>query len=469
MLKIYEDSINYTCQVIKLPNKVEVPGLNNLCKVSIFGNDCLIGADSDPEGLYLFFPAECKIDSEFLSANNLYINSELNRDKTKKGFFEDNGRVKALKFKGIICTGFICPISFLSFLSDNKISYRGGFLDLSNNGGFETKSFTIKVNDSVVSLVAGDEFNSIANINICSKYYNKLPEVPQTKKDRKIIDFIDDIMAPQHFDTEHLLKNCHRLKLDDYIAVTYKLHGTSARYFNTLVKRKLSLLERVCQFFGVKVQTEEYKVICGSRKALKSMNFETFEGKNHYYSEDLWSKVGKEYFEGKLNHGEAVYAEVIGRDYTGAAIQHGYTYRLDKPKVYIYRISNINSQGIEVDLSYSQMKERAIQLGLDICPEYFYGKLVDFIGKHISFPERTSLEYGLETVLNKIFFENGYKTPLLEQPSILDSSVVEEGFCIRIDKYPKPNIYKIKSKLFLSYETGQKDKEITNIEDDQST
>jgi hypothetical protein len=69
-------------------------------------------------------------------------------------------------------------------------------------------------------------FNSIANINICSKYYNKLPEVPQTKKDRKIIDFIDDIMAPQHFDTEHLLKNCHRLKLDDYIAVTYKLHGT---------------------------------------------------------------------------------------------------------------------------------------------------------------------------------------------------------------------------------------------------
>lgn len=47
MVKIYEDSINYTCQVIKLPNKVEVPGLNNLCKVSIFGNDCLIGVDSD--------------------------------------------------------------------------------------------------------------------------------------------------------------------------------------------------------------------------------------------------------------------------------------------------------------------------------------------------------------------------------------------------------------------------------------
>lgn len=299
-------------------------------------------------------------------------------------------------------------------------------------------------------------------------YTCQVIKLPKIEKDRKIIDFIDGKMAPQHFDTSHLLKNCNNLNLDDYIAVTYKLHGTSARYFNTLVKRKLSLLERFCKFLGIKVQTEEYKLVCGSRKVIKSVDFKAIDDKNHWYKTgDLWTEVGVNYFRDKLNHGEAVYCEIIGKTYGGEAIQSGYTYGLNLPEIYIYRISNINSQGIEVDLSYQQMKERAVQLGIKVCPEYFYGKLVDFIAKHISFVKRTYLEYGLEAILNKIFFENGYKTPLLEQPSILDCSVVEEGFCIRIDKYPKPEIYKIKSKKFLEHETKMVDKEVVDIESDQ--
>lgn len=438
MLKIYEDSINYTCQVIKLPNKVEVPGLNNLCKVSIFGNDCLIGVDSDPEELYLFFPAECKIDDDFLKSNNLYRHSELNNDKTKTGFFENNGRVRSVKFKGVVSTGFICPLSFLW-------------------------NVTSKSGMAILGLNPGDEFNSIANINICSKYYKKLPSTPQEKRERKTEDFIDGKMAPQHFDTSHLLKNCNNLNLDDYIAVTYKLHGTSARYFNTLVKRKLSLLERLCKFIGVKVQKEEYKLVCGSRKVIKSVDFKAIDDKNHWYKTgDLWTEVGVNYFRDNLNHGEAVYCEIIGKTYGGEAIQSGYTYGLNLPEIYIYRISNINSQGIEVDLSYQQMKERAVQLGIKTCPELFYGTLEQFILKHIGMND----PHTTEEMLNQIF--HNYPE-LLEKPSILDCSVIEEGFCIRIDKYPKPNIYKIKSKKFLEFETKQIDKKITNIEDDQST
>ena len=112
-LEIIKGSENYTCQVIKLPNKIPVKGLDNLVEVNYQGNSCLVGKDSDENLPYLFFPAECKISKDFLSANNLFRHNNLNSDDTKKGFFEDSCRVKAVKFKGVISSGFVIPLSSL--------------------------------------------------------------------------------------------------------------------------------------------------------------------------------------------------------------------------------------------------------------------------------------------------------------------------------------------------------------------
>lgn len=434
-LKIYPDSKNYTCQVIKLPVKIPVKGLDNLVEVNFQGNSCLVGKDSDESELYLFFPAECQISHEFLSINNLYRHSELNKDKDKKGFFEDNRRVKAIKFKGVTSTGFIIPLSSLT--------------------GFG------KVNSMFLEVKPGDEFNEIAGLELCRKYHKPTEKKEGMKNPRTkmIDDIVDSRFAPEHQDTSHLMKNTHKLSLTDWITLTIKLHGTSARFYNTLVKRKLSLVERIAKWFGAKVQAEEYDYVSASRRVVKSVGFEALPNKNHFFtSGDLWSEVGKEYFDGKLNQGEAVYCEIIGKTYTGEAIQHGYSYGLEKPKVYIYRISNINTQGIELDLPYEQMKERALQLGIDVCPEFFVGKLEDFLKLH-----SVDLSLDLEENLSKTFYDR-----LLEKPSILDSSVVEEGFCLRIDKYGKPDIYKIKSKAFLLHEGHSLDKQVVDIEEEQT-
>lgn len=438
-LKIYEDSTNYTCQVIKLPVKIPVKGLDNLVEVNIQGNSCLISKDSDENCPYLFFPSECKISAEFLSANNLYRHNDYNLDKSKKGFFEDNGRVKAIKFKGIISSGFVIPLTSLSYI--NK-----------------------------TDLKIGDEFNSIDDINICQKYIKQIDRKKgmSNPKTRVIDQIVDSRFAPEHPDTSHLLKNCHKLNLDDYIAVTYKLHGTSARYYNTLTKRKLNWKDKIAKFLGVSIQKDKYEYISASRRVLKSIGFEELPNKNHYFnSGDLWSAVGKEFFEGNLLEGEAVYCEIIGKTYTGEIIQHGYSYGFEKPKVYIYRISMINTQGTEIDLSYHQMKERAKQLNIEVCPELFYGKLSDFILKYDSKTTKSFEMWDdreLEPTLNRIFYDQ-----LLEKPSILDNSVVEEGFCLRVDGYPKPEIFKIKSKQFLLHEGVMLDKETINLEDEQTT
>ncbi len=430
MLKIYQGSENYTAQIIKLPVKVQVAGLDNLVACTHQGNACLVSKDSTENELYLFFPVECVINHDFLHCNNLYRNKELNRDKSKVGFFEDNRRVKAIKFRGIISSGFIIPVSSMKPLLDYNFKQ-------------------------------GDEFNEINGHVLCEKYIRKVQKEPGMKNPRvKVLDnIVDSRMAPEHPSTSHLLKNCHKLNLNDYIAVTYKLHGTSARYFNTLVKRKLSLLEKVSKFFGARIRGTSYKLVIGSRKVLKSIGLKQLPNKNHYYtSGDLWSEAGKEFFEGKLNHGEAVYCEIIGKTYSGEAIQSGYAYGFERPKVYVYRISNINPQGIEVDLSYLQMKERCTQLGLDYCPELFYGTLYDFIAENISFDylDNSNLDF----TLSRLFYNN-----LLEKPSILDKSVIEEGFCIRRDTCNKPEIFKIKAKSFLLHEGKQADKEEVNIED----
>lgn len=428
-LEIIKGSENYTCQVIKLPHKIPVQGLDNLVEVNYQGNSCLISKDSPEDRLYLFFPAECKINSEFLSLNNLYRHSELNSNKTKKGFFEDSGRVKAIKFKGIISSGFIIPIDALY---DNW--------------------------NCIQELVVGHEFNKYNDLLLCEKYLKPVDKKPGMSNPKtKVIDsIVESKFVPEHMDTSHLLKNVHKLNLNDYVAITYKLHGTSARFYNTLVQRPLSIRDKVAKFLGVKIEETQYDYISASRRVIKSVGFEALPNKNHFFtSGDLWSEVGKEYFANNLNKGEAVYCEIIGKTYSGEAIQHGYTYQLEKPKVYIYRISNINEQGIEIDLSYHQMKERANQLGIEVCPEYFYGTLQQFI---LLNDNAQSLE-NIESSLNHIFYDK-----LLEKPSILDSNVIEEGFCIRIDKYPKPDIYKIKSKLFLLHEGHLLDKEVVDIE-----
>lgn len=441
MLKIYNNSKNYTCQVIKLPPKIPVKGLDNLVEVNVQGNSCLIGKDSPEDELYLFFPVESQLSDEFCKANNLYRHENLNTDPTKKGFFEDTRRVKAIKFRGIISSGFVIPLQ-------EALKYK-----LTN----------IRAAD-IDSLKTGDEFNEISGTEICRKYIRKENTPGQTgfKNPRaKVIDnIVDSKLAPEHPDTAHFLKNIHKFNEGTMIAITYKLHGTSARTYNTLVKRKLSLKDRIAKFFGVKVQEEEYDYVVGSRRTLKSVGFEEIPNKNHFFvSGDLWSEVAKKHVESKLNKGESIYYEIIGKTYNGEQIQSGYTYGFEEPKIYVYRIANINPQGIEIDLSYDQMKERAIELGLEVVPELFKGTLGEFIEKYGD--STTYME--LEDPLKKIFYDK-----LLEKPSILDNSVVEEGFCVRIDSYPKAETFKIKSKKFLLHEGHQVDTGGKDLEEEQS-
>ena len=49
-----------------------------------------------------------EINSQLLAYGNLYRHTEKNnKPEAKAGFFEDNGRVKAIKLRGIVSEGFL--------------------------------------------------------------------------------------------------------------------------------------------------------------------------------------------------------------------------------------------------------------------------------------------------------------------------------------------------------------------------
>lgn len=124
--KIIEKDANYTCTIVQNFELKPATGFDNLKMVTLFGYNCLVSKDTDPNEQHLFFPAETKIDEKFLSVNNLFRNSELNKDKEKKGFFEPNRRVKAIKMRGIVSSGFLIPLIALEETLKKKVDIPTG-------------------------------------------------------------------------------------------------------------------------------------------------------------------------------------------------------------------------------------------------------------------------------------------------------------------------------------------------------
>lgn len=445
MLKIYEDSKNYTGTIVKLASTFPLDGLDNLVGTSVFGNTCIIPKSYNLTDHYVFFPSETQLAQSYLSKNNLYRNSNLNEDQKSKGYFEDNGRIKAIKFKGNKSTGIVMPISsLLNTVGVTKNRYEQGV-----------------------------EFNEIDGTMICKKFVVVVKGSNNTPKVNKVLDeIIDSRMFPEHLDSAHLLKYLDNLNLNDHISITIKVHGTSARVAKTLIKRKLKWHEKIAKKLGVQVVEEEYNYVVGSRRVIKSVGFSELKNKNHFYEEDLWTKVARENFEGKLHDGEAVYFEIYGKDYTGAEIQKGYSYNCSTPQIHVYRISRINPKGIETDLSWKQVKMRCIELGVNPVITDYEGKLSSLLLNVVKctiddfIPEKISIDGSTppSEPTWKAKFQKYMQDKYLDHASWLDNSVIEEGVCLRVENYPIPKVYKLKSPLFLIHETKQADAEVVDVE-----
>ena len=421
---------NYSAIVVEIKTIIPLENCTNVQGAIIMGNQVVVSKDVKVGDIGLYFPLECQLSKEYLSNNNLYNKYELNIDNTKKGYFDENGRIRCQRFRGHKSEGLFMPK--------------------------ESLNFCLKVGD-ILNL--NDTFDELNEIPICSKYVvktNRTPGQPGSKKTRDTKKYESKLVENQfrfHVDTSMLYRNLHRIEPNSLISCTYKMHGTSHISSYILCKRKLNWIEKLLINLGVNIKTEEYDYLYSSRKVVK--NSELNPNAQHFYNEDIWGIAHKE-LEPFLQKGLSIYCEIVGFLPNGGSIQKDYDYGCEPTKhaIYIYRITSTNIDGKVIEFSAKQVQDFCKKNGLNAVPELYYGYAKEFSDERMT-KENWEVKF-LDAIKQKYNEKDCY---------MCITKVPEEGCVVRIEGL-EFEAYKQKSELFYQRETKLLDKGESNIEDE---
>lgn len=444
-LTIKENSTNYTCTVVEIKNVFPIEGADKIQRTVIYGNNVVISKDIKVGDKMLYFVSGTRLNEDFCKYNNLLDKAELNNDTTKKGFISyKQFRVKAIKLRGIVSDGMLMPILSLAPI--------------------------LGVGKNLEKLEVGMEFTDIDDISVCEKYFvpvrNSNPGGKAPKQPKRINRLVDNQFY-LHNDTENLRRNMDKLNPNDIIGIHYKKHGTSAVIGNVLVKKKLSLKEKVFKFLGANIVDKEYDIVYSSRKVIKNQYLNPESG-NGFYGEDIWGIVAKE-----IGHlipkGWTLYGEIIGYTPGGSAIQsmggRDYDYGCKKGmhKFYVYKISIVNQDGSVIYLDDKQIEEYCEKVGLLFKDTFIYYGFAYALFSRLYSKKHS---FNLEEWRNK-FLELLEKEYNEKDCYMCTNNVPEEGIVVRIQRLNSYEAYKLKSKRFILGESESQEKGESNLEDNQ--
>lgn len=423
---------NYSAMVVELKHFVELENCDNVKGAIIMGNQVIIPKDSKEGEVGIYFPLESQLSHEFVSNNNLYRHSNLNIDQNKKGYFEDNRRVRCVKFRGNKSEGMYIPLNSLKFVLGDKIN----------------------------ELNVGDEFDELEGINICKKYMVKKNNSNQSSKKNKGKKAKESKLVDNQFrfhdDTVQLYRNLHKLNSNDIISISYKMHGTSSISSKVLCKKKLNVFEKIFKTLGMNVVDKQYDNIYASRRVIK--NEDLNPNAQHFYGDDIWG-LANERIKELLLDGMTVYYEIVGYTPSGSAIQGKFDYgcNVGEFDIYVYRITYTNPSGSVFEFSFKQMEEWCNSRGLKTVPLLYYGTIGNFFKENnIEIPkdDRDWREIFLQLLKDNYNEKDCY---------VCKNKVPEEGCVVRIEKLDFEG-YKCKSERFYAYETKMLDKGESDIE-----
>lgn len=450
---------NYAASIVKVQKTISLNGCDNVHAAIIMGNQVIVSKDTQVGDIGLYFPLETQLSEQYLANNNLYRKAELNTDPTQKGYFEENGRIRCVKFKGHKSEGLFMPLTSLEFI---------------------TKFLSVWE-----PLKEGVEFDMINDVEICRKYIPKrsnTPGAPGSKKERRGKNPIESKLIDGQFhfheETNMLYKNLHKINPDDLISITYKIHGTSGISSYVLCKKNLSWYNKLFKFLGIEIVDTEYDYIYSSRKVIK--NEALRPNAEHFYDVDIWG-MAHEQLKPFLQKGMTFYYEIVGYLPSGGMIQKDYDYGYPSPReleiggltkyntsygVYIYRITQTNVDGKVTEYSAKQVQNFCKKYDLNPVKEMFYGtasRIFDASG--IKYHNWNSREDELKAW--QIEFLEKIKELFNEEDCFMCiNKVPEEGVVIRVESLDF-QAYKQKSFQFYQRESEELDKNIVNIEDNQ--
>lgn len=445
-IKSKSANINYLAKIIDIQNFTPHPDpeTTKLKLAHVDGFNIVVGIDSEP-GIYVYFPTSCEINPQLLAYENLYRHTEKNnKPEAKAGFFEDNGRVKAIKLRGVVSEGFLMEwILFHNFIVENT-----------------NKEIEPDINT---------EFDSIEDSGksfwICKKYIVqttiKSPKESRYQKRVKRFNRVIDTQFRFHYETSIYRKVPTFIHPDDLISITSKIHGTSGISAYVLCKRPKKWYE-----IFKKEDPVIYDYLYSSRSVIKNADYNP-KHSGGFYGVDVW-KYADEYVRPFLQKGMTLYYEIVGFLPNGGYIQKNYDYGCVSPKneqdykpeinfkVRIYRITLTNIDGQVHEFSAREVQQWCKTNGLIPVEEFYYGYARDL------YKDLNEQEHWQENFIDRLANDKNFYMEL-NSPDC-NNKVPHEGIVIKKEDMI-PAAVKLKCFRFLQGEAAELDAGEANIED----
>lgn len=437
--------------VAEIKEHYAVEGADRIVSSVIFGETIITTKTTAVGTKGILIDCESQLSEEVCHRANLYRHSHLNADQTKKGYIEDNRRVKPIALKGVKCSAL--------FLSEEALNEVGIF--------------------NLPEI--GTQDNELDGIPICTKYISKKTHAAKQNSGGKVsVNLVPTFK--EHISTDQWARNKKAVRGGNLVVLTDKLHGTSCRAMSCPVIRTKPWWEKLVNILGIKTVETEYRFTVGSRKVVKSIEGEKTH-KGGYYDTDVWS-TASERFKGKLLKGECVYFEIVGFLPTGPSIMPSqsnvklkpfmdkkeykefianygeetvFSYGCDENQheVYVYRITRTNEDADSIDMSWDGVKRRCEELNVRHVPE-----LLKDIVKEDEFGDmllRVNSEYeNIDVIINDC----------AEQSSKIFPQHLREGVVVRIDNGTDiPIFLKHKSFIFKVLEGIIKETDTEDLEE----
>lgn len=476
-----EAKSEYCCNIVKIGEVKPIEGSDFLGQTFINGCSMVVRKDQVKEGAIMFYaPNESQLHSDFLGINNLFeigcyeknsnyleVEKLLNDNKKdeakrKVGFFNKHGRVRMIRLRGVPSMGFL-------FTLDEMAKYN-------------PKAKTLNMEDYL-----NKDFDTVDGELFVHAYVPPMPEQskPRTRSEKrqKKLNLFDRIVPGEfafHYDTNPLAKNMHRINPTDKLAISVKVHGTSAIFANVKTRIPVHIdfykrwWNKFVDYSGWFKKSRfidyvvDYGDVYSSRTVIKNkeINQSVTSG---YYKVDVWGEYN-DMLKNYIPKGMTLYGEIFGYITDSATmIQKEFDYGCapGTNKFMPYRITMENPDGGKVELNIEDVVKftegliaivpENIKNRLMVLPVLYHGTLADL------YPHLDVNEHWHENVLMELKNDTTHFGMEKLEP-MCNKKVPREGICVRIDDDITSECFKLKTDMFAEKEAKSVDAGNVDIE-----
>lgn len=370
----------------------------------------IVGTDTDDYTLGAYFPPDGQLSEAMCDANNLigYVDEQ---GVKHGGYFDHRRRVRAQKFRGVRSEGYWTPL--------DSLYWTGVYRE---------------------ELTEGLQFTELNGKPVCNKYFNEVTANTRGQGKGKNKQRGETVFFPKHMDTLQLDYYLGDIPPGSFIEITEKVHGTSGRLAHCLDAVELPRWQQWINKFYPIFPSRAYSYLNGTRNVI----LEHSSGGGWYGSDQFRYDAVQGI---SLHKGEVIYFELVGWVDDARPIMEPHDVSILKDKVlarqypkimyynygtlpgqcklFVYRITQINEDGNDAELSSFAMRKRAKELGLQVVP---------VIDRFVYDGDANKLQRLVEVYL--------------EGPSILDNNHIREGVIIRVESEQGTQFLKKKSWTF---------------------